>query len=331
MKTLLLTGATGFVGSNMLVQEAQRGTRILAPVRSAEKLRRQLAEEGISSENVITLDTDPATWGEIRPTHALLSAGVLFARSREEYHRVNVDWTLRVLDALPPDCRIVVLSSQAAGGPTPAGTPARTERHADSPITLYGKSKLELEQAIHRTHSDRPITILRPPMVLGARDTATLPLFKMASGLVRPKPGLGKKEYSFIAVEDLLEAVNASWESGTRGPFYIASESTITDFELIRTAALATNGRGVTIPLPQVIIKCFSLVVDAVPSLRASAPSLTRDRARDIWEDRWVVDSTCFRQTTCWKSTRSLQYSLQSAHDFYVRAGHLKRSIAKKT
>jgi uncharacterized protein YbjT (DUF2867 family) len=36
MKTLLLTGATGFVGSNMLVQEVQLGTRSLAPVRNAE-------------------------------------------------------------------------------------------------------------------------------------------------------------------------------------------------------------------------------------------------------------------------------------------------------
>lgn len=331
MKTLLLTGATGFVGGNMLMQEARMGTRILAPVRSAEKLRCQLAAEGISSENVVALDTDPATWRELRPTHALLSAGVLFARNREEYHSVNVDWTLRVLDALPPDCRIVVLSSQAAGGPTPTGASARTERHADSPITLYGQSKLDLEQGIHRSHSSRPITILRPPMVLGARDTATIPLFKMASGLVRPKPGLGKKEYSFIAVEDLLEAVKTSWESGAKGPFYIASENTITDFELIRTAARAANGRGVTVPLPQVLIKCFSLVVDAVPSLRASAPSLTRDRARDIWADRWVIDSNLFRKTTGWKSTRTLQYSLQSAHDFSVRAGHLKPAIAKKT
>jgi nucleoside-diphosphate-sugar epimerase len=152
----------------------------------------------------------------------------------------------------------------------------------------------------------------------------------MAAGLVRPKPGLAKKEYSFIAVEDVLEAVKASWESSAHGPFYISSERTITDFELIRTAALATNGRGVTLPLPQVIIKCFSLIVDAFPKLRSSAPSLTRDRARDIWVDRWVVDSSRFRQITRWKSSRSLEYSLQSAHDFYMRAGMLKRKSKQR-
>ena len=330
MKTLLLTGATGFVGSNMLVQEVRHGTRILAPLRNAEKLRRQLSTEGISGADVVALDADPSTWGNIRPTHALLSAGVLFARSREEYQSVNVDWTLSVLAALPADCKIVVLSSQAAGGPTPAGTHARTEEDADTPITHYGKSKLELENAIRRSHAGRSVTILRPPMVLGARDTATLPLFKMAAGLVRPKPGLRKKEYSFIAVEDLLEAVNISWEHSNSGPFYIASDHTITDFELIKAAALTTNGCGITIPVPQVIIKCFSLIVDAFPKLRASAPSLTRDRARDIWVDRWVVNSARFRQITRWKSSRSLEYSLQSAHDFYMRAGMLKRKSKQR-
>ena len=330
MKTLLLTGATGFVGSNMLVQEVRHGTRILAPLRNAEKLRRQLSTEGISGADVVALDADPSTWGNIRPTHALLSAGVLFARSREEYQSVNVDWTLSVLAALPADCKIVLLSSQAAGGPTPYGTHARTEEDADTPITHYGKSKLELENAIRRSHAGRSVTILRPPMVLGARDTATLPLFKMAAGLVRPKPGLRKKEYSFIAVEDLLEAVNISWEHSNSGPFYIASDHTITDFELIKAAALTTNGCGITIPVPQVIIKCFSLIVDAFPKLRASAPSLTRDRARDIWVDRWVVNSARFRQITRWKSSRSLEYSLQSAHDFYMRAGMLKRKSKQR-
>ena len=65
MKTLLLTGATGFVGSNMLFQEVLRGTRILAPVRNAEKLLRQLKAEGISGADVAALNTDPSTWGDI--------------------------------------------------------------------------------------------------------------------------------------------------------------------------------------------------------------------------------------------------------------------------
>lgn len=326
MKTLLLTGATGFLGSHMFVQEAKLGTRIFASVRDIQKLQRLIASEGLSTENIIPLASDPSTWGDIRPTHAMLSAGVLFARNREAYESVNVDWTLKVLAALPLECRVAVISSQAAGGPTPTNIPARRETDADAPITLYGKSKLELERAIHRLHSDRCVTILRPPMILGARDSATLPLFKMAAGLLRAKPGLRKKEYSFIAAEDVIEAVRTSWETETTGSFYIASEQTITDFELIHTAAAVGKSRGVTIPLPQMLIKCFSRVVDAVPQLRASVPSLTRDRARDIWADRWVVDSSLFRSQTRWASKQSLRQSLQSAYDFNVSAGLIKRT-----
>jgi hypothetical protein len=83
----------------MLVQEARLGTRILASVRDARKLRSLIAAEGISKADIIPLDSNPSSWGDIKPTHALLSAGVLFARDHEAYHSVNVDWTLKVLAA----------------------------------------------------------------------------------------------------------------------------------------------------------------------------------------------------------------------------------------
>jgi nucleoside-diphosphate-sugar epimerase len=329
MKTLLLTGATGFVGFNMLAREAQHGTRILAPVRSAEKLRRRLECEGLSHADIDPLDTDPSKWGDLRPTHALLSAGVLFARTRGDYHSVNVDWNLRVLDVLPSDCRVVVLSSQAAGGPTPADLQARRETDADAPLTMYGQSKLELERAIRRLHPERAITILRPPMVLGSGDSATLQLFKMAAGPIRPKPGLRKKEYSFIDVRDLLDAIQISWQSDQVGPYYVASDRSITDLELIRSAALSCNATGLTVPMPQIFIKCLSWIVDSHPKLRAAAPSLTRDRALDLWVDRWVVDSSSFRETTRWESKHTLEHSVQSACDFYVRTGQLKIKCKK--
>jgi len=325
MKTLLITGATGFVGRNLVLREIARGTQILAPVRSAAKLRAQLESEGVDPRAVIALDADPAQWaGGAQPTHALLSAGVLFARDREEYFATNVDWTLRVLEALPESTRIVVLSSQSAGGPTPPGRAARTESDADTPLTWYGKSKLALERAL-QSQKARRLCILRPPMILGPRDTATLPLFKMAMGLVRTKPGLRRKEFSFLSVEDVVEAVEAAWNCEAFGPHYISAHRTITDWELIGTAARAAGGNGVTLPIPITVVKAISLLVDSIPALRQSAPSLTRDRAKEIWADRWVVDSTAFRHATGWQSRQDLAEALESAFRHYVREGHFLR------
>ena len=322
MKTLLVTGATGFVGRNLLLREISQGTQILAPVRDAKKLRAQLEIEGFDPSSVTPLDPEPENWtAGIHPTHALLSAGVLFARNRDEYFATNVDWTLRILEALPESARVVVLSSQSAGGPTPHGRAARTESDADTPLTWYGKSKLALERAL-QSQKNRRICILRPPMILGARDTATLPLFKMALGLIRTKPGLRRKEFSFLSVDDVVEAVQSAWSFESPGPHYISAHRTITDWELIDTAARAAGGKGVTLPIPIAVVKAMSLLVDSIPSLRRSAPSLTRDRAKEIWADRWVVDSTAFRRATGWQSRQDLAEALNGAFRHYVREGH---------
>ena len=326
MRTLLLTGATGFVGRNLLLKELESGTRIFAPVRNPQKLKQQLVLEGLPDEAVTSLDPNPIYWRDINPTHAVLSAGELFARNKEEYFQINVEWTMQLLAALPTKCRVIVLSSQSAGGPTPPGIVSRNESHADTPLTWYGKSKLELESLIQKKFPERDITILRPPMILGPRDTATLPLFKMASGLIRSKPGLRKKEFSFLAVEDVVTAIQAAFGIQARGPFYIAADHTISDFDLINTAADAAGGKGVTIPVPLGLVKCMSWIVDSVPSLRQSAPSLTRDRAREIWPDRWVVDPHAFQKVSGWKSQHTLREALFSAHQSLVREGLLPLS-----
>lgn len=331
MDSLLLTGSTGFVGRNLLLREIQSGTKILAPVRDPIKLRTQLESEGLSADAVEALPADPSRWHGIFPDRTVLSAGVLFARNREEYFRTNIDWTLQCIEALPDSCRITVISSQSAGGPTPPGISARCESLADAPVTWYGESKLELERAIIKKFPGRPITILRPPMILGPRDSATLPLFKMASGLLRTKPGLRKKQFSFLSVHDTVEAIRASWNAPAGRPFYIAAKNTITDTELIASAAKAARARGATLPVPLALVKAMSLVVDSVPSLRKAAPSLTRDRAREIWPDRWVVDSSSFRTATGWNCTQSLDEALAAAHAHYVREGSLPPTEKKPT
>jgi len=324
---LLLTGATGFVGRNCLLQALEAYDEIFAPVRTAEKLRAQLSAEGRDAAHpkLRILPADPKGWPPISADHAVLGAGVLFARNRDEYFSTNVDWTLAVLRALPDKCRTVVLSSLSAGGPTPHGQAARTETDSDVPITWYGESKLALEKAVRSEFSDRLVTILRPPMILGARDAATLPLFRMAANPLRIKPGLRTKNYSFLAVDDLVEAIFSTLDADPLPAenFYVAAPEPITDWQLIAGAAKACHARGTTLPIPQTAVRLLSAIVDAVPALRASTPSLTRDRAREIWPDRWVVDGTKFSRLTGWEAKRGLTETLQAAHDHYVREGSL--------
>ena len=322
--SLLLTGATGFLGRNILLRAQSEGREIFAPVRSPDKLGQQLRFEKQDVQGLHVLSAVPGQWPKISPDYAILGGGVLFERTRSDYFCTNVDWTLATLRALPKQCQTVVISSQSAGGPTPQGKASRTESDSDAPITWYGESKLVMEESIRSEFPGRPITILRPPMILGPRDSATLPLFRMARGCIRIKPGLRSKTYSFIAVEDLVTAIFLALESEPLAQScYVASTHPMSDWQLIASAAAACNAKGMTLPVPQLLVRMLSRVVDASPTLRAQTPSLTRDRAREIWPDRWVVDGSRFEQLTGWRAKTGLGHALQAAHDYYVREGKL--------
>jgi nucleoside-diphosphate-sugar epimerase len=322
--SLLLTGATGFLGRNVLLRALSEGREIFAPVRSPDKLSQQLRFEKHDVQGVHVLSAVPRQWPKILPEYAILGGGVLFERIRSDYFCTNVDWTLATLRALPEQCRTVVISSQSAGGPTPPGRRSRTEADPDAPITWYGESKLAMEEAIRREFPNRPITILRPPMILGPRDRATLPLFRMARGRIRIKPGLRSKTYSFIAVEDLVAAIFLALENGPLAQScYVSSTYPMTDWQLIAAAAAACTAKGMTLPVPHFFVRMLSRVVDGSPALRAQTPSLTCDRAREIWPDRWVVDGSKFEQLTSWRAKTGLGNALQAAHNYYVREGRL--------
>ena len=314
---ILLTGATGFVGRNFVVRARAKGWRVIAAVRDASKLAAQIEKEGLPADAVEIIGAEPEKWPNLRGIDgAVHCAGALFERTLHAYLRTNVDWALRVLGALPSGCPAVVLSSQSAGGPTPEGLDSRDEECPDEPISDYGESKLRMERGLAKVRDMRRTAILRPPMILGPRDSATLQLFALAKGRVRPKPGFKDKEFSFLAVEDLLSAIELAMAEpdlfGGR-PHYVAAEKTVSDRELVGTAAKCVGGKGFDLPLPLGAVRILSAVVDAVPALRVKFPSMTRDRAKEIFPDRWVVNPGAFAKATGWRAKVGLEETLSAA------------------
>jgi nucleoside-diphosphate-sugar epimerase len=330
---LLITGSTGFVGRNLLLRVTQdpRWRQIVLPVRDPAKLRAQLAGEGIvEDERVLICQVTGDSWelpNGVRPDLVIHAAGLLFGRRKEDYHRTNVDGSIRLAEQLPRTARMIALSSLAAGGPTPEDAEARGMHHADRPVSLYGSSKLTMEGELRHRLGSR-LLILRPPMVLGPRDAATLPLFKMAAWAIRIKPGFAAKHYSWVDVGELCEALtllaaadSPDWEN--QGTFYLGSEQLITDTELIATAASLIGGRGVTLSAPQAAIQLASLVIDSVPSWRAAAPSLGRDRVREILPGRWVSDGRPFAEQFGWRPTKHLRQTLGETAEWLRQQGKI--------
>lgn len=332
---LLLTGATGFVGRNFLLKalHEKRYDQIFLPVRSREKLQEQLAADGFPSipDCVTPLTATAPDWGfHDLPAvdHVIHAAGVIFARTWEEYEEINVQGTLRLFEQIPRPGKAIILSSQSATGPSPDDG-VKTEEDTDSPVTWYGRSKLEMESKVESQFPDLNYLFLRPPMIFGARDHATLPLFKMVKKPIHFKSGWHTKFYSYIDVTDLVAAIFAvlgngsDWSRLQHRYFFVASTEPITDRQLISSSAKVMKRRGVIVAVPQPILRGISRLVDGIPTWRATIPSLTVDRAKEIWPRRWVVSSKYFRDTFGWKPEKDLLTTLQETRDWYVRTGQL--------
>ncbi len=331
---LLLTGSTGFLGRNLLLRllENPRGyDKIYLPIRNSQKLIDQLKEEGYSTlpRNIEVIKGEAPTWtfDPIEVDHVVHSAGVLFAPNQAGYFETNVEGTCNLLDRIRGASKILILSSQAATGPCESNQESKNEKDADHPVTWYGLSKLEMEKQLKEKYSHLPYLCLRPPMVLGARDSATLPLFKMAKQPFQFKPGKQHKHYSFVGVDDLVGAIlsclqsQTDWSTLPYRHFYVANPGTITDSDLILTAVKVSGRQPRLIPVPQAIVRMASEVIDRIPPWRKAVPTLTRDRAREIWPARWVVSSQEFMKTFGWRPQENLENVLASTFAWYHSHG----------
>jgi nucleoside-diphosphate-sugar epimerase len=331
---LLITGATGFVGRNLLLEVLKRNLyeEIYLPVRSAKKIQDLLKKDGFDTlpPSLKIVEGSAAQWNlkGVTVDHVVHSAGIIFARTKKEYFDTNVEGTFSLLKEIGSPQKLVVLSSQSASGPCLNGE-CRTEDQEDSPVTWYGESKLEMERRLKKEHASLNYICLRPPMIFGARDHATLPLFKMVQKPFHFKCGFGTKHYSFIAVGDLVDAIlctlqnNDDWTRFASRHLFVAAEQSVSDEVLIQTAARVMNRKGLLVRVPQPLLWAVSRVIDSIPTWRATIPSLSVDRAKEIWPARWVVSPENFAKQFQWKSRIDFETVVKETCDWYRKAGQL--------
>ena len=178
MSKTLVTGASGFIGTHLVRALVEKGHAVTCLVRQRsvvkplEALGTRLCAGDVTDANSLT----SAVNGQDVVFHL---AGRTRALNAHEFHAVNEGGTRAVAQACaaqtPPPV-LVIVSSLAAAGPSTLDRP-HVETDPSAPVSHYGRSKRAGELAAAAMAHRIPVTVVRPPIVIGPGDRLGLPLF----------------------------------------------------------------------------------------------------------------------------------------------------------
>lgn len=295
-----LTGGTGFVGSWMAQELMARGFAVRALVRSDPKwLEAATAASGQAAEIIRgdLHDGDALRLG-VEGTEAVVHvAGLTRARDQATLDRANVDGTVSLLEAVRDaghGPRVLVTSSLEAMGPNrldASGHPVpATEADVPLPVSMYGRSKARMEEAVRNRFSDLGATIVRPPAVYGPREADIFEMIKGASRGLFPIVGDGgTPRLSLVHVRDLVRGMaDLLADAEAAGETYFVGSERGYSWQEVRAAVEAALGRKtLKLPVPGALMGAAGAVSEGLGRLGGGTlPPLTRDKAeaaRHAW------------------------------------------------
>ena len=310
MKRVLITGASGFIGSHLVRDLLRSGVEVRALCRrsNAEK-RWPVGVEVVGGDvrDEIAMKRAASEVDTIFHLASKVHESIDRSASFEEYKAVNVTGTCNLLEgAVAGGARgFILFSSVKAMG-------ERTESCQDEaalprPETPYGKSKLEAERLVLKYGSryDLHVSCLRLPLVYGPGQKGNLARMFAAidRGSFPPLPEFGNRR-SMVHVDNVVQAaLLAATHPAARGQCYIVTDgldySTRELYELIAAALKKPIARW---RIPAVVLRVLAKVGDIGESvLRRNLPFDTEALDK-------LVGSACY---SCEKITGDLGYAPQ--------------------
>ncbi len=303
MKTVALTGATGFVGRITLDRLVAAGWQVRALTR-----RDQADRPGVIWING-ALDNPESLKNLCEGADAVLHvAGVVNAPDAQGFEAGNVTGTANVLSAAKEAgiARFVHVSSLAAKQPH---------------LSMYGASKKRAETLVQMSMFDW--TIIRPPGVYGPGDTEMLDMFRLATKGWALLPPRGR--VSLIHVDDLARLLIALVPSqpGVSAQIFEADDGVVSGWShesFARAIGDATGRRVRVFHAPRFLLKVAAF---GDRLFRGRNAKLTRDRASYLSHPDWTIDPEAKPPSKLWVAKIGTLQGLKETADWYKAQGWL--------
>ncbi|MBL7849218.1 MAG: NAD(P)-dependent oxidoreductase [Cyclobacteriaceae bacterium] len=326
---ILITGASGFIGS-FLVDEALRlGYAVTAAVRPSSS-REFLTHPDIRFMTLEYASTEllkKQLQGEAFD-YVIHCAGTTGTKGSGDFETVNFVYTRNLADALmaaaTPLKRFIYVSTLAVNGPGDSMTMKPIKPgDAEKPITAYAESKLKAERYLSSL-GNFPCVIVRPTAVYGPRDRDFLSLFKWIRKGLEPNIGWHRQLLSMIYVKDFAVATLALLQLPTPGRLYFASDGRSYEKEDIsRYIRLILNKTAIPVRIPLVLLSGILAVSDVLHHLAGKHPFLSREKLKEVAASNWLCDSSALWKDLSIQPVYLLEDGIRETAEWYRNHGWL--------
>jgi nucleoside-diphosphate-sugar epimerase len=313
---ILVTGANGFVGSQLSETLAKSGHEVRNTARS-------LASNSSTTRELITCDLESAdnldhlTTGCDAIVHLAGRAHVMSdnpATSESLYVSANVDVTRKLAQSASRTGvkRMILMSSVKVNGESTTINTPFTSQDIPDPQDPYGRSKAQAEQALWEITSTSGLegVVIRPPLVYGPGVRANFASLIGIVGRGLPLPlGSIQNKRSFVSLDNLVDLISTTVQSpnAAGNTFLVSDGHDLSTPELVRSIASALDQSPKLFPFPSALLKLAATASGKRGAYDRLCGSLT-------------VDIALTKQKLSWTPPFTVQDSMQRTVDAFIQS-----------
>ncbi|MFL5318446.1 MAG: NAD-dependent epimerase/dehydratase family protein [Myxococcaceae bacterium] len=322
---VLVTGASGFLGTHLCRRLAQRGDEVVALVRkrSADAGLNAISASQIEGDVSAPESIDRAMKGVEIVFHL---AGIRRSPSREPFFQVNAEGTRNVCESMvrAKARRLVHAGSLSSSGPSSADRPRR-EDDPFNPQEWYGESKVEAERIVNSFNDRLETTIIRPARILGPGDRENLAFFKIVKKGIKLRLGGGPRPLSMVDAEDVVDQMllQADKKEAVGQAFFSAADETTTMERLQDVVADELKVKTRTIFLPPIALTALANAADVFSNATGKHLPLNRKLAKQLLAPAWTCSMEKAHRLLGFNAKRGLEESIRESGRWYVQHGWL--------
>ena len=332
MESILITGASGFVGSFLVEEALRRGMDTWAGIRSTSS-RRYLQDP---RTHFLELDfahpdkLEAQLLAQGRFDYIIHCAGVTKCADPADFERVNYGQTRCFVETLMrlglTPRRFVFVSTLSVFGPVHEDTyePIK-EIDTPQPNTAYGRSKLKAERFLQGL-TDFPSVILRPTGIYGPRERDYYLMAQSIERHVDVAAGFRRQDLTFVYVQDVVQAAFLSLKKeGVEGRTYFLSDGQVYSSRTFSDLIIRELGHPfvLRLTLPLCVLKAVSLFVGWLAGLRWKTSTLNRDKYHIMKQRNWQCDIAPAIRELGYRPAYDLDKGVREAVAWYKKEGWL--------